>query len=75
MVHWPSLMPGGDEYYVQKKRCLDSTTKLRFINISETPQNELHADHFLLLSVLSLAKPFKYPLSAPPAPLVPFLHL
>lgn len=40
------------------------------------PQNELHADHFPLLSVLSLAEPFKYPLSSsPPAPLVPFSHL
>lgn len=49
--------------------------KAAFYKYIGDPQNELHADHFLLLSVLSLAKPFKYPLSAPPAPLVPFLHL
>lgn len=33
----PSLMPGGDEYHVQKKSS-DSMTKLHFVKILETPE-------------------------------------
>lgn len=75
MINWPNLMPGGDDCYVQKKEMFGFHDKAAFYKHIGDPKMNSCWPFPSLLYVLSLAKPFKCPISSPSAPLVPFLHL